>query len=203
MCQVGKAFVNKRRENIRGMGVGTAFSTYYAGREGQGPYCYTVWLDVFVYLPYMSEEESVWGYIYYSSVNVIKFLDLKGKVAVIQTPHANFKTKRMSRVFCFNENERLIDRQQVICVRLKTRVVMDKDRNHGDLIVYFTSQPLFMNFLAIRPLVLQQEFFCCFKFIPYILHVQFITLTESNVPKTWGKNYKLQPPLFSFIRYFT
>jgi len=103
----------------------------------------------------MSEKESVCGYIYYSSVNVIKFLDLKGKVAVIQTPHANFKTKRMSRVFCFNENGRLIDRQQVICVRLKARMVMDKDRNHGDLIIYFTSHRLFMNFLAIRPLVLQ------------------------------------------------
>jgi hypothetical protein len=32
---------------------------------------------------------------------------------------------------------------------------MDEDRNHGNLLMYFTSQRLFLNFLAIRPLVLQ------------------------------------------------
>jgi len=151
----------------------------------------------------MSEKGSVCGYIYYSCVNLNKFLDLKRKVAVIQTPHAKFKTKRMSGAFSFNENERLIDRQQVICVQLKARVVMDKDRNHGDMIIYFTSHRLFMNFLTIRPLVLQWELYCYFKFIPYILQVQFLTLTESNIPKTLGENYKLQPSRCSFISYFT
>jgi len=61
----------------------------------------------------------------------------------------------MSRVVCFNENGRLIDRQQVICIQLKARVVMDEDRNHGDLLIYFTSHRFFLNFLEIRPLVLQ------------------------------------------------
>jgi hypothetical protein len=82
-----------------------------------------------------SEKQAVCGYIYYSCVNVIKFLDLQEKVAVIQPPHANFKTKRMSRVFCFNENGRLIDRQRVICVQFKARVVMGKDCNLGDQII--------------------------------------------------------------------
>jgi hypothetical protein len=145
-----------------------------------------------VYPPHTSEKRSVCGYIYYSCVSVIKFLDLKGKVAVKQNPRANFKTKRMRRVFCFNENGRLIDRQQVICVQFKALVLMDKGRNHGDLIIAL-STACSRNFQLFVPSSFIWSFLYYFSFLPYILNVQFLIFTRSNIPKTWGENYKLQP----------
>jgi hypothetical protein len=68
-----------------------------------------LWADVFVYPSHTPEKRREWGYIYYSSVYVIKFLGMKGKVAALGTSQANFKMKRMNRVSCFNENGHLID----------------------------------------------------------------------------------------------